>query len=57
MTDEKEIKQELKEIRKYAKENGIKITSCFNRQDSMESSRINNRIFALKTNLKLLSNK
>ena len=58
MTEEnkmiKELKKELSEIRKYAKENGIKITSCFNRQSSIEASRINNRIFELKTRIQLI---
>lgn len=54
MSDEKEIRAELREIRAEMKRLHIRRVSCFNGGHSPESYRLNARMFALETALKRL---
>ena len=48
---EKAIRAEIRELRAYMKENGIRRTSCFNGGLSQEEWRCNSRLFALTVKL------
>ena len=51
MRTAKEIKQEIRQLKKQMKERGVKVTSFMNRQPSLEAARANERLFALKAEL------
>ena len=51
----KEVKAELRGLRREMKQSGIPVRSCFNGGHSPESYRVNARLFALKTELKNLT--
>ncbi len=50
----KELKQEIKELRRYMKDNGIKKMSFMNRCPDLQTSRCNARRFYLETKIKEL---
>lgn len=52
MRSVKEIKAEISSLKKEMKENGIRVTSFMNRQPSLQADRANERLFALKCELK-----
>jgi len=51
MRTAKEIRTEIRQLKKEIKERGIKVTSFMNRQPSLEAARANERLFALKVEL------
>ena len=51
MRTAKEIRTEIRQLKKEIKERGIKVTSFMNRQPSLEAARANERLFALKMEL------
>ena len=51
MRTAKEIRTEIRQLKKEIKERGIKVTSFMNRQSSLEAARANERLFALKVEL------
>ena len=51
MRTPKEIRAEIRELKREMKENGIRITSFMNRQPSIQAARMNERLFALKCEL------
>ena len=51
MRTAKEIRNEIRQLKKEMKERGIKVTSFMNRQPSLEAARANERLFALKAEL------
>ncbi len=51
MRTAKEIRNEIRQLKREMKERGIKVTSFMNRQPSLEAARANERLFALKAEL------
>ena len=51
MRTAKEIRHEIRQLKKEMKERGIKVTSFMNRQPSLDAARANERLFALKAEL------
>ncbi len=51
MRSPKEIKDEIRQLKDDMKQQGLRVTSMMNRQDSMEAGRANGRLFALKLEL------
>jgi len=47
----KEIRKEMKDLKKEMKESGMRITSCFNGGLTRDEYRCNSRLFQLKTEL------
>jgi hypothetical protein len=52
MRTAKEIRNEIRQLKKEMRERGIKVMSFLNRQPSLEAARANERLFALKAELR-----